>query len=192
MNIGPSFFFVAGVVLSSSAQADDCTRIRANIDTTIDAASCTSPVGLCAAGEITRNGLLSGTTYFTGEGLGGGAVGEESIVSPPIVPDTTWTYAGTLVITTCDGTLTLEDVGVYDTVGRPYSEYQTVVDGTGVFAGASGTLFSYGWAKEDGSGFRGRLRGKICWPDAWDADAVDDQSDDDVAELDEDGEDDDD
>lgn len=177
-----------GLLLSGTASADDCTRVRADIDTTITAEDCTSPYGLCAAGEVTRNGLLGGTTWFVGEGLGGGAVGEPSVVTPPVEADTTWTYAGTLVITTDDGTLTLEDVGVYDTVGRPYSEFQRVVDGTGVFEGATGTLFSYGWAKEDGSGFRGRLRGKICWADVHHCDRVDNQEDDDVAELPEQGE----
>ena len=175
-----------GVTLASEAVADDCSRVRANIETTITAESCSSPYSLCTVGEITKSKLIGGTTFFTGDALGGGAVGEESIVSPPVEADTTWTYAGTFVVTTDEGTLTLQDVGVYDTTGRPFAEFQRIVAGTGLFEDASGVLFSYGWAKEDGSGVRGRLRGKICWPD-WAGDRTDNQEDDDVAELSEDG-----
>ncbi len=154
-----------GVAFAADAVADDCSRVRANIETTITTESCTSPVGMCAVGEVTKSRLIGGTTFFTGLGLGGGAVGEESVVTPAAEAGSTMTYAGKFVITTDAGTLTLKDVGVYDTAGRPFAEFQRIIGGTGQFENATGVLFSYGMAREDGTGFRGRLRGTICWPD---------------------------
>jgi hypothetical protein len=39
-----------------------------------------------------------------------------------------------------------------------------VVGGTGVFAGATGDLFSYGHVTPAGDGFEGPVRGEVCVP----------------------------
>jgi len=43
-----------------------------------------------------------------------------------------------------------------------FSEFDRVVSGTGRFEGASGTLFIYGDAFPDGTGFLGTIEGPLC------------------------------
>ncbi len=157
---------LALLFLAPSVGAQDplthCFRVHARIHALFSTAGCASPVGLCTAGTLT--GFPGGTTRFVALGLGGGAVGEASIVTPPAEPGTTWSYRGDLVYSTPLGDVMLEDVGVLDTVGGTYTELQRVVSGTGSFEGATGDVFSYGHTTPAGDGFDGAVRGEICVP----------------------------
>jgi hypothetical protein len=151
--------------IPSVAFADDCWAFHYDISTTLYTEGCTSPVGLCTTGEVTWFGFHIASTTFQAVGLGGGAVGEESIVTPPAEPATTWSYAGDFAMDTWFGDVELEDVGVFDTSMGVFSEMQRVVGGDGFFDGATGVLWSYGFARADGTGFDGKLVGEICSPD---------------------------
>ena len=143
-----------------------CWTVRAEMSATFVAEGCDSVVGMCTAGTV-QGPLLSGDTWFSATGLGGGVMGEPSIVTPPAEPPSTWAYAGTLVIDTALGSLTLSDVGVFDTYGGGFSEVDRVVDGSGFYAGAEGTLFIYGVGYEDGTGFDSSIRGHLCVQPEW-------------------------
>ena len=55
-------------------------------------------------------------------------------------------YAGEMTITTRHGTLITEDLGVVDYAEGVFSEYDIVTGGTGIFEGATATLFIFGSA----------------------------------------------
>jgi hypothetical protein len=131
--------------------------VLAHIHATLTASGCTSPVGLCTAGTVSGLGIYGGTTYFTAQGaaMAAGMSGVE--------PDSTLSYAGDLQITTRFGNLTISDVGIWDQMSLVYTEVQRVVMGTGIYAGATGTLFSSG-STPGGTAVDGLIRGTLCLP----------------------------
>jgi hypothetical protein len=132
----------------SAAGADgDCVSIRTPIVTTFFIDGCTSPFGLCTEGTI-PSGPLAGTTRFSVLSLGPGD-------SPEIL-----LYGGELVITTSDGTLTIEDQGALNTLDGTFFEIEHTVDGTGSLADYAGTLFAQGTSTP--TGFEGTMSGQIC------------------------------
>jgi hypothetical protein len=142
-----------------------CLPIDARIDVTFVTEGCDSVVGMCTEGRVSsRRSFLAGTTRFRATGLGGGVVGEASIVFPPAEPASTWSYSGELVITTAVGELHTEDVGVFDTVRGTFTEMNRVVSGTGLLRDARGDLFMSGYSHADGSGFSGDVSGTVCVP----------------------------
>lgn len=154
------FLFVTAMCVASGRQAFArpdglCVPVHATIKALFVATDCSSPVGLCTAGQIT-GGLLNGTTNFTALGIAPAAG------MPGIEPETTLSYHGVLEITTQHGTLTISDIGAFDQAVGVYSEIDRITAGTGRFENATGTLFIYGNAFPDGSGFDGAVRGRIC------------------------------
>ena len=158
------FVLTASCLVASTVEAGNkCKNIRAKIDTTLLAPeSCTdSPVALCTQGKITHSWLLRGTTSFNALDLSPSA--GLTTFTPPVEPASTLSYGGELVITTRFGTLTISDVGVFDTALGIFSEVDRITSGTGIFEGSTGNLFIFGDVKEDGSGFTGDIRGEICF-----------------------------
>lgn len=102
------------------------------------------------AGVITNNGLLKGTTAFTF------TTGPTPTAEPAVS-----FYAGDLTITTDRGTLTTRDVGLLDTARGVFTDVGRVTGGTGVFAGATGTLFFNG-TTADGATFAVAIAGELC------------------------------
>jgi hypothetical protein len=158
---------VIAMVLAAPAQAKDhgdfCVPVRASIEAFFTDGPCESPVGMCTEGTVSSPlGLFSGSSRFVATGLGGEMVGEESIVTPPAEPATTWSYSGVLTIQTALGTLTFEDVGVLDTVAGTFTELERPLEGTGIYRGMSGALFISGYLTPDGNGFEGDIRGDLC------------------------------
>lgn len=133
-----------------------CIPVHATINALFVTAGCTSPVGLCTAGQLSGSGILNGSTSFTALGIApaAGITGIE--------PDTTLSYHGVLEVTTRHGTLAISDIGVFDQAVGVYSEVDRITAGTGRFENATGTLFIHGDAYSDGSGFDGEVRGQIC------------------------------
>jgi len=153
------------VEVESSRGATRCFSVRAPIATEVTTEDCNSVVQLCTRGYVSAgSGFLVGTTRFEGTGLGGGAVGEDSIVSPPAEPTTTWSYAGHLSVQTPVGRLDLDDIGVCNTARGTFAGTERVVGGTGLSTGATGDLFTFGLASAAGSRFDGTIEGKICIP----------------------------
>lgn len=140
-----------------------CFPLIGTIQVQLTADGCTSPVGLCTRGTF-RSGYISGTTRYTASGLGGGAVGEDSIVTPPSEPATTWSYAGELTITTRLGSITFSDAGVLDNVAGTFTELNRPIRGTGSFEGVTGRMFVSGDITGGGTGFDGVVTGRICVP----------------------------
>ncbi len=116
-------------------------------------AGCTSPVGLCTAGQFHGDPLLHGTTAFTADGLAP-AAGMPAVEAP-----TTLSYSGLLTITTSFGTLTTRDTGIFDTAAGLFSSRDVIVGGTGIFAGATGHLFFSGTGTTT---FNSTALGEIC------------------------------
>jgi hypothetical protein len=125
----------------------ECVSIRAPIVTNFFIDGCTSPFGLCTEGTI-ASGPLAGTTQFSVLSLGPGD-------SPELL-----LYGGELIITTPDGTLTIQDSGVLNTLDGTFFEIEQTVDGTGSFADHEGTLFAQGTSTP--TGFEGTMSGQIC------------------------------
>lgn len=156
--IAAAFLCVFCLALVTSPSAQDttvCIPIHAKISArwlTCD----DSPIGLCTTGEITKGGVLNGTTYYIALGSAAHAG------MPSVEEEATLSYAGTLTITTKHGTLELTDVGVFDQAIGVFGEFDRVVGGSGIFDGASGMLFIYGYSTPDGSGFEGDIRGEVC------------------------------
>ncbi len=155
---------------SATASAEDsdgqlCVPVHAQMTAYFFSEGCNSPVGMCTAGNVTSwTGQTLGVASYTAQGVGGGAVGEASVVTPPVEAATTWTYAGDLVITTSYGELVFSDVGVFDTAGGAFTEFDRLESGTGLFEHASGTIFINGFGFSDGSGFQSDMRGTVCIP----------------------------
>ena len=148
-------FTLPGSIIADDYDDDDvCFRVRANIKTTVvpKGEGCDTEIGLCTAGKIFRGGILNGKTFYVVDSIGSGAgvTDSEAILS----------YAGKLTITTRRGTLTTEDLGVVDYAEGVFSEYDIVTEGTGIFDGATGTLFIFGSATPES--FKGKIEGEIC------------------------------
>jgi hypothetical protein len=156
---------VAAPAVASRDDGPVCFPIRATISTTFTAEGCTSPVGLCTNGVVRSSfGPFSGTSHFEASGLGGEPMGEQSIVSPPAEPATTWSYSGVLTLETRVGTVTFRDIGVLDTAQGTFTELNRPVSGTGTFDGVTGNVFIAGYVKDDASGFDGQITGELCVP----------------------------
>ncbi len=130
---------------SASAAGVHCKQIHAYIETAFTSPNTTE-------GVITGDGWLKGATNYTVSAM---------IPGPE---DNTFSYSGRLTITTKNhGTLTMEDVGVFEFLPNgPFAEYDNVVEGTGRYAGASGLLFIHGTVTPAGNGFTGDVSGELC------------------------------
>jgi len=149
------------------ADDDDCLRVNSSIVTTYFVDGCTSPFGLCTAGTVSGR-RFAGTTLFVVTSIA------------PVSDATPWilAYTGVLTITTRRGVVTIHDSGIFDAVKGTFFEMDTVVSGTGAFAGATGLLTSQGTAGP--TGFSGTLTGSICKAD--DHECKDENKDHDEAE----------
>src|SRR5467141_2900965 len=115
-----------------------CVGVHATITTAYSMTpSCTSPVGVCTAGNVT-SANLKGTTWFT------------ALSSQPSSPSGVASYAGDLVITTADGTVTLRNSGLLNSSSGHYFEVEEVTSGTGAYLRATGQLVSQGIATATG------------------------------------------
>ena len=144
--------------ISAGEYADDnaCFRVRGKITTTLvpPDGPCDSPIGICTEGIITKGGILNGTTYYvTGRSAPGAGIDDFD-------PNTVLSYAGELTITTKHGTLSTNDLGVVDYIEGVFSEFDIITGGTGIFTGATGTLYIFGETTADG--FKGKIKGNLC------------------------------
>ncbi len=142
--VGRLFLFVVAatlVIVSQSQAAESCHKINAkgvgldNGDFTTDA-------------KIIGGGLLHGTTHaaFTPTGMVG------TIVS----------FAGTVTVTTKNGTLTVSIVGTLDVSSGEFSGTGPVTGATGKLAGATGILTFEGVQDLSTGVFVEDVTGAIC------------------------------
>lgn len=133
--------------------AATCRKVEGKLTLqALDPSTCPSPVGLCAAG--TYRGGIKGTSAFTGT----------SFIQTADTPATAVVIAtGDNTIAAEGGTLLTKDAIVLQTVGDGhFAEVDTVIGGTGEWAGAAGTLQATG-TFANGSG-AGTYQGEICTP----------------------------
>ena len=143
-----------GILLSSQASANgQCHKINTTITSVADLSTFTTQ------GEI-KSGFLKGTTVFIGDAESLTLITSEN--SPPVVPST-FSYTGNLEITTKKGTLTTRGVGLFEAgpLGLG-TQFDRVIDGTGLFEGADGYLFFNFETDDSGSVFTGSVIGEVC------------------------------
>lgn len=143
------------VSFTGPALADECKKIHGTIVDVQVTEGCTSPNRFCAAGTVTANHGLNGTTYFTMDG---------AVRGPAVLPGSVAT-SGILVYTTDNGTLTVRESGLsgLSESGQSYfTAFQQVLEGTGEYEGATGHLWVLGQAFPDR--FEAGIRGEICLP----------------------------
>ena len=133
--------------LSLDASASDrCRKVRANQSVTNNGDGTTS-------GTVTQGGILNGTT--------------RAVFTSPLTPTPSanvFSYNGNLTLTTNRGVLKLIDNGIFD-VGHGLFADIGRIDGTnstGIFAGATGTLFFTGTSPDGGATFEDEITGEIC------------------------------
>jgi len=135
---------------------DGCHNIRATIIDAPTTDGCTSPFSFCAAGEVTGNHGLDGSTYYTFDGFA------NAPATAPGLGEST----GILVYTTSRGTLTVRETGVGNmgaqALGGVGASLEQVISGTGRFTGASGTLYLASTAT--GGQYTAIVTGALCYP----------------------------
>jgi hypothetical protein len=137
------------------ARADSlCHRIHYSVTLAASAdPGCTSPIGLCATGEL--RGSVSGNSDFLGMSF--------APIVDPVDPDSTHValLTGDNTIHLHGGDLLTKDAIVLELVGDGnFGEVDTVVGGTGIYAGATGTITATG-VFANGAG-EGTAEGIVC------------------------------
>ena len=142
------------MVASTGMAQTVCKSVKAVQSDQLITGGCTSPVGFCASGTIDGNHGLRGTSFFS-------ATSFDPIPSDPLgrlaVP-------GVSTYTTDEGTITINDVSVFDVERGTFAGVGRIVQGTGRFAGAAGDIFTTGRLLPDGTSFITDVTGELCLP----------------------------
>jgi hypothetical protein len=142
------------VLAASGAEAAACKKVSGSFTLTpVSGPACTSPVGICATGVY--KGGIKVTSVFTGT----------SLIQTVDTPTTAVVLVtGDNQLTNSRGTLQTKDAIVLRTTGAgDFAEVDTVIAGTGQWAGASGVLRAQGrFTATAGGG--GDYVGEVCTP----------------------------
>lgn len=139
------------VMTGAASAAPECKQVKGKFTLApFGAPECTSPVGLCARGSYT--GDLKGSSVFIGS----------SLIPTADTPTTAVVLlTGDNSITTRGGTLQTKDAIVLRTTGAgEFAEVDTLVSGTGEWAGASGQIIASGTFTAAGG--QGQYHGEVC------------------------------
>ena len=143
---------IFGLVAQTTFADVDCKPIHAVQHDVLVTEGCLSPVGFCAEGTVMGNHGLDGASFFS-------ALAFDPIPDDPrgrqVVP-------GISTYTTDEGTLTISDVSVLDSVRGTFAGIGKIIKGTGRFAGASGDIFTFGRVLLDGVSFTTDVAGELC------------------------------
>jgi hypothetical protein len=140
------------------APQSSCKAVHADLVEVRSTVGCKPDHTSCFLGEVDGNHGLRGTTYFRGE---------VSAFFPSTAP-TFRSYVGSFEYTTANGTLMMKEMGMSEPPAiSPDSSgvvnaFQTVVSGTGEFAGATGYLFVSGFNRDQR--IVTIVKGEICKP----------------------------
>ena len=151
----PAVTVVVVLALTSGAfAAGKCQRVEGRFTLQpVSGPACMSAVGVCATG--TYRGDLKGDSTFTGSSL-----------TPTVDTPTTGVVllTGDNLIQTSAGMLMTKDAIVLKTTGAgDFAEVDTIISGTGEWAGASGVLRAQGTFTPTAGG-QGNYTGEICRP----------------------------
>ena len=138
------------------SQRTKCHNVRAKLVVVRVSANCSSPVDFCSAGTIAGGGIVNGALAGNVLGLAPGAG------LPGLVPSSTLSFVAVHTIETARGILTMLGTGVFDTARGEFAEIDPVTSGTGVFQGATGTLWLTGTSSDGGVSFAGDVIGQVC------------------------------
>jgi hypothetical protein len=144
---------LALLLVGGASAASTCRKINGKITLQgLPPSTCPSSISLCASGSL--SGDLAGMSSFTG-------------TSQAATVDTATTsvilLTGDNTIQTSGGTLMTKDAIVLQTTGDGnFGEVDTVIGGTGEWAGATGTFRAQGTFA--GGGGQGDYIGEICTP----------------------------
>ncbi len=142
-----------GLAAGGAAWADpSCHAIHGSVSLGNAEGPCDSIIGLCAGGEL--RGVLRGTSEFVGTGL---APNVDTAATSVV------TLTGDNVIHLRDGDLFTKDAIVLATAGNgEFAEVDTIIGGTGAYAGASGRFVATGFFGAGGG--EGVYHGELCLP----------------------------
>jgi hypothetical protein len=118
-------------------------NVNADQDVTIN------PDGMSTFGTISHGGILNGTTT------------DVFMSSPvPVANTDTLALTDTLTIRANHGTLTCSDVTLFNPAQGVFTTISTINSGSGIFKGATGTLFISG-TSTDGVHYQDKITGQI-------------------------------
>jgi hypothetical protein len=139
------------IAVASGAEAVNCKMKGSFTVTQVTGPACSSPVGFCAS--LVYTGDLAGTSTFTG-----------TTITQTVDTPTTGVVLVTgdnVIQTKIGGSVTTKDALFLRTTGNgDFAEVDTVVSGTGPWAGAVGAIRAEG-TFANGSG-TGNYVGEIC------------------------------
>lgn len=144
---------LALLLATGATAASACKKINGQITLqALPSSACASSISLCASGSL--RGDLAGTSFFVG-------------TSQAVTADTPATsvilLTGDNAIDTGDGILKTKDAIVLRTAGDgSFGEVDTVIGGTGKWAGATGVFRAQGTFANGGG--HGEYIGEICTP----------------------------
>jgi hypothetical protein len=142
----------AGAVSRSTGK---CHAVDADFRSELAPEGCT---GLfCASGLIKHDALLKGPMFVTLEAAAPSA-------GIPSEPASTLSVSGVRTLSPRrGGTLTAHVIGVFETVAGTFAELNIITGGTGIFTGATGTLYVAGRPAGVDT-FQGEITGNVCLP----------------------------
>jgi hypothetical protein len=141
---------LAGTTAASAAPG--CRPVHGTFSLAAAEGPCASVIGLCATGAW--RGVVNGTSAF----IGTSAAPNVDTAQTAVI-----TVTGDNVIHLRDGDVHTKDAIAFTLVGKgEFAEVDTIVGGTGAYAGASGRFLATG-TFANGSG-EGTYDGEICWP----------------------------
>jgi len=154
--IAASAVTVLAIASGGAIAASTCKKVNGKLSlqpVTPPGPACTSPIGLCATASL--SGDLAGNSEFTGTSL-----------TPTVDTPTTAVVllTGDNLIHTNDGDLMTKDAIVLRTIGAgDFAEVDTIIGGTGGWAGATGSFSAIG-TFTPAAGGEGDYTGEVCTP----------------------------
>jgi hypothetical protein len=140
--------------VGNAAPASKCKNVRGHVTSRTVTENCTSPIGLCAAGEFF--GAIRGELFLVGTSL-------TPTQDTPVTG--VYMFTGDDVIKTKEGEIYTKDAGALNlTPGSTGDDISivTITGGTGAYAGATGRLRASGTFSDSGGEFS--YEGEICTP----------------------------
>ena len=146
------------------ASANGCKKVEGRVNITSVPSGCSSPLHMC--GEGTIKGDIKGQVSVATTWMGLSALLPEMPPASPL-PGMSNAYVifmtADTVFTTADGTLTSQDATTLSGLTGEYAEVITITEGTGSYAGATGTIIAAGTSSLESGSASGTYSGNICF-----------------------------